>query len=426
MASIYDVAGNMQHAQPVTAYMQGVQYRNALMDLQQKRAEQARQTDIRNGLMQFYRQAQPEQVQTTAQGPGLMAMAQQGANMGPMGGLGVMRDAPKYMPRADYIGPQDGVLPTMQRQTIPAQPGGFDFQGAGDYLASKGDFESLGALERLRKMTQPQGLEWTGVIKDAEDAQGNPVLLGMTNQGPRPVEGYRPKPEAPKMPEAPKTRAIKVGGKEVSQEWNGSQWINVAEAPRETPSAPTAPAGYRFRSDGSLEAIPGGPAGGGGAGGEATVDERKSAASAMVMQGAEKDYFGVNSGNGLSTKGYFASKLPGGEALMSPEDQKAKQAMVNWYREKLRLESGATIGEDEAFQEAKRYFPVPGEDQQSINQKANARKVVMEGLMLKAGRAAKAMQPQGSGFSVQAPNGKTYSFPSQQAADDFRKKAGIR
>lgn len=34
--------------------------------------------------------------------------------------------------------------------------------------------------------------------------------------------------------------------------------------------------------------------------------------------------------------------------------------------------------------------------------------------------------PAGGGVSVKAPNGQTFIFPTQQAADDFKKKAGIK
>src|SRR5574343_280021 len=73
--AIYDVASNLQYADPVGSYARGVQFKNALADLAAKQAEEQRQTEIRNGLMQFYRQAQPEQRTMQPQGMSLLDMA---------------------------------------------------------------------------------------------------------------------------------------------------------------------------------------------------------------------------------------------------------------------------------------------------------------------------------------------------------------
>lgn len=44
--------------------------------------------------------------------------------------------------------------------------------------------------------------------------------------------------EAPKIPEAPKTREVQIGDKKVTQEWNGSRWNEVGRGPawRDTPN----------------------------------------------------------------------------------------------------------------------------------------------------------------------------------------------
>lgn len=241
--AIYDVAAaiNAYKADPAGSLQQGLTYGNALADLRRKREQEVKDEQIKNGLAQFYRLGRPEQTVTDVQGPDLMATAQQGAGMNaPLGGLGMMRDAGKYAPRSQAIG--QAPLPSMSQRQIPAQAGGFDYQGAADYLAGNGQFKQAGALAELRKLTQPKGLEWTGVIKDAEDAQGNPVLIGMTNQGPRPIDGYRAKPDAPKPPQRNSYKDPQ--GREVTQQWNGAtgryETIATGPAPVVKPEKPDA------------------------------------------------------------------------------------------------------------------------------------------------------------------------------------------
>lgn len=207
----------------------------------------------------------------------------------------------------------------------------------------------------------------------------------------------------PKSAEPPKTRTYEDGGVKVTEEWNGSSYVPIAQAPIRAPERPKpqlvqTDAGFEWVEPGEQPAGKPKPAGGA----EPTESERKSAASGLVMDAAEADFFAVNGGNGMSGTGYYADKVPVlGEYLTGDTDQKSKQAMVNWVREKLRLESGATIGEDEAYQEAKRYFPVPGDKPETIAQKAAARKVAKDSMRLKAGRAAQSPSaPAAGGFSI--------------------------
>ena len=55
--------------------------------------------------------------------------------------------------------------------------------------------------------------------------------------------------------------------------------------------------------------------------------------------------------------GGFAERV-----AMSPDQQRYRQAAMNWIRANLRKESGAAIGVDEMEQEYRTYFPVVGED----------------------------------------------------------------
>jgi len=98
-------------------------------------------------------------------------------------------------------------------------------------------------------------------------------------------------------------------------------------------------------------------------------------------------------GPGLPTEG---TSLAGGVPLfggylqrqvMTPEQQRYKQAADNWIRAKLRKESGAVIGADEMKAEYETYFPMPGDSQDTIDLKAQARKVTTDAMIKNAGPA---------------------------------------
>lgn len=84
---------------------------------------------------------------------------------------------------------------------------------------------------------------------------------------------------------------------------------------------------------------------------------------------------------------------------MSPDGQKFYQAAADWVRAKLRKESGAVIGAEEMQSEIRTYFPVPGDTQDVIKQKAQARSVATEAMRKAAGGSA---EPE---YTATGPNG---------------------
>lgn len=232
--AIYDMASAIQPVDIVGSYQQGLTFGNALTEMRRKREQEVKAEEVRNGLAQFYRLGRPEQ-RTAMTGPDLLSMASAGAAGHAMLPNSPLPSALSPMARLgnDGFNRVNGapMMVRPQEMVTPATPSSFDYQGAADYLASNGQFDKVGALADLRKLTQPQGLEWTGVIKDAEDAQGNPVLIGMTNQGPRPIEGYRAKPDAPKPPQRNSYKDPQ--GREVTQQWNSTtgRYDTIATGP---------------------------------------------------------------------------------------------------------------------------------------------------------------------------------------------------
>lgn len=86
--------------------------------------------------------------------------------------------------------------------------------------------------------------------------------------------------------------------------------------------------------------------------------------------------------------------LPQSFGGLSPERRQYLQAANNWIRANLRKESGAAIGADEWTQEYVNYFPQPGDDQATIDQKAMFREVTTQNMARAAGRDYKPLVPE--------------------------------
>jgi hypothetical protein len=158
------------------------------------------------------------------------------------------------------------------------------------------------------------------------------------------------------------------------------------------------PSGYRFTPQGGLEFIPGGPAD--PKTGQRTVKPTEgnlqSANYLGRMQAAESllgdyvpsftDYAAANRLYGTEGAGITSTAFA--NKVMSEEGQKYYQAAADWVRAKLRKESGAVIAPSEMAQEIRTYFPVPGDTQGTIQQKAQARAQAEEGMRSMAAVAA--------------------------------------
>jgi hypothetical protein len=94
---------------------------------------------------------------------------------------------------------------------------------------------------------------------------------------------------------------------------------------------------------------------------------------------------------GMGTRVAEAVPFVGGAlargVVQSADTQMYDQAAQDWIRAKLRKESGAAIGVDEARQEYATYFPMVGDTPEKIAQKAEARRVVTLGMKNAAGKA---------------------------------------
>ena len=151
-----------------------------------------------------------------------------------------------------------------------------------------------------------------------------------------------------------------------------------------------APPGYRATGDGKLKFIPGGPA-------DPSIVKRASpmtegqanaALYADRMRAAEKIIL-ENEKAGLSLTGRALEGVAGGNYAQSEAYQLYEQARRDFINAVLRRESGAVISEQEFANAEKQYFPRPGDKPETMKQKAENRRVALEGISRAAGSSYK-------------------------------------
>lgn len=91
----------------------------------------------------------------------------------------------------------------------------------------------------------------------------------------------------------------------------------------------------------------------------------------------------------------FATEKLGTNWFATVAGQKYWSASKDWTRSKLRYESGAAIGEQEAEDEARLYFPIPGDSKEVIIQKKQLREVATQNMIDAGGAAYKGKTPEG-------------------------------
>jgi hypothetical protein len=129
-----------------------------------------------------------------------------------------------------------------------------------------------------------------------------------------------------------------------------------------------------------------------GVSGAPTEGQSNAAGFAQRMELAESILGRLPAGSQPGAGTRIAETVPfvGGALARSGQSaatQQYDQAAQDWIRAKLRKESGAAIGVDEARQEYATYFPMVGDTPEKIQQKAEARRVVTLGMQKSAGKA---------------------------------------
>lgn len=285
---------------------------------------------------------------------------------------------------------QQGQQEAQQKQAI-ASVGGEGperYKALAQYWADKDPAKAKQYLDLAASLSpqKPKGFGQTftsnGRIYQLTDS-GEPIDLG-----PAPQEAAK----------APTSRVIKKGSSEVTQEWDGSKWVDVATAPRELGGGsgqlvqtlgPDGKPRFERVPSGGLPAgvpIPPGyspdfhPVQAGPftlADPKAGVEQRKVFGYVDRMVNAENEIAKVASGTPTEATGVIgAIPLIGSYAkrkTQTPEQQQYETLANEWIRAKLRKESGASIPPEEMAQEFETYFPQPGDDKDRIEAKRKLR-----------------------------------------------------
>lgn len=179
--------------------------------------------------------------------------------------------------------------------------------------------------------------------------------------------------------------------------------------------ASKAPSGYRWTANGSLEAIPGGPADKGTLGGVGVgkLTEGQGKDIVYYSRGRDSNELLTKNGNSLlmteggqGARGIVDSALQSlpllGDSgvvnsLLSPERKQAKQAAAEFLSAILRKDTGAAITQQEFDIYGPMYLPMPGDDRKTLEQKSLAREGALESIKAGLGSAQAAIPaPRGS------------------------------
>jgi len=323
--------------------------------------------------------------------------------------------------------------PTMARAELAAnipQPSANEIK-AGQYLriadiyAAAGKGEDAKRYQDIARDLNPRA-EVVGQPFEVTDPKGNPILVQQYKSGDiKTMQGFGPKRDVVLQNLGGQTVAVNKsslkGGETFAQTMTPTDIANLQVARgnlavaqggldlrqqeflrgateiRETPEGfayvPKAPGGAATPVMGA-----GGQQLKGISGGKPTEGETNAAGFAQRMELAQSIISNLPAGSqpGAGTRTLEAIPFVGGALArtgQSVQTQQFDQAAQDWIRAKLRKESGAAIGVDEAKQEYATYFPMVGDSAEKIAQKAEARRVVTLGMQKAAGKAYEPYTP---------------------------------
>jgi hypothetical protein len=291
------------------------------------------------------------------------------------------------------------------------------YQQIADLYASQGRSEDAKRYQEMSEKLNPRP-EIVGQPIEVTDTKGNPILVQQYKDGSvKTMQGYGPKRDVVLQNLGGQTVAINKsalkGGETYAQTMTPAEIANlqvargnlgVAQAGlglRQQEFARSAfdrvdtPEGFFNVPKGGGVAVPVmGPSGQlKGASGAPTEGQSNAAGFAQRMELAQSIFEKLPAGSqpGMGTRVAEAVPFVGGAlargVVQSADTQMYDQAAQDWIRAKLRKESGAAIGADEARQEYATYFPMVGDTPEKIAQKAEARRVVTLGMKNAAGKA---------------------------------------
>jgi hypothetical protein len=299
------------------------------------------------------------------------------------------------------------------------------YQRAADLLASRGRGEEAKRYQDMARDLNPRA-KVVGQPFEVTDPTGKPIMVQQFESGDiKTMQGFGPKRDVVLQNLGGQTVAVNKsslkGGETFAQTMTPTEIANLKVAQgnlavaqgglglrqqefargateiRETPEGfayvPKAPGGAAMPVMGA-----GGQQLKGVSGSKPTEGETNAAGFAQRMELAQSIIGSLPAGSqpGAGTRTLEAIPFVGGAIARSGQGvqtQQYDQAAQDWIRAKLRKESGAAIGVDEARQEYATYFPMVGDTAEKIAQKAEARRVVTLGMQKSAGKAYEPYTP---------------------------------
>lgn len=159
------------------------------------------------------------------------------------------------------------------------------------------------------------------------------------------------------------------------------------------------PSGYRPKADGTLEAIPGGPADPATQAGKKPLNDTQAKA---LQFGARMQQSGQNldalASDGATQPGYIKrmADTVGAGALanwtQNPQQQQVEQSQRDFVNAVLRRESGAAISNSEFDNARQQYFPQIGDSAKVIEQKRRNRELATRGVLAEVPDSEKRVQ----------------------------------
>jgi len=291
------------------------------------------------------------------------------------------------------------------------------YQQIADIYASQGRSEDAKRFQEMAEKLNPRP-EIVGQPIEVTDTKGNPILVQQYKDGSvKTMQGYGPKRDVVLQSLGGQTVAINKsalkGGESFAQTMTPTEIANLKVAQGNLAVAQgglglrqqefarsgfdrvdTAEGFFNIPKAGGVAQPIMGPSGQlKGTGGKPTEGETNAAGFAQRMELAQSIFQKLPAGSqpGMGTRVAEAVPFVGGAlargVVQSADTQMYDQAAQDWIRAKLRKESGAAIGVDEARQEYATYFPMVGDSAEKIAQKAEARRVVTLGMKNAAGKA---------------------------------------
>jgi len=299
------------------------------------------------------------------------------------------------------------------------------YQRAADLLASRGKGEEAKRYQDMARDLNPRA-KVVGQPFEVTDTTGKPIMVQQFESGDiKTMQGFGPKrdvvlqnlggqtvavnksalkggetfaqtmtpSEIANLKVAQGNLAVAQGGLGLRQQEFARSGFEIKEGPEGFAYVPKAPGGAAMPVMGA-----GGQQLKGVSGGKPTEGETNAAGFAQRMELAQGIINSLPAGSqpGAGSRTLEAIPLVGGvlaRSGQSVQTQQFDQAAQDWIRAKLRKESGAAIGVDEARQEYATYFPMVGDTPEKIAQKAEARRVVTLGMQKAAGKAYEPYTP---------------------------------